>query len=269
MAGPKTHIGVSGKARQVKNIYVGVSGKARKIRKAYAGVSGKARLVYSADWWLPSGVAAANCLAAYQFKGAASEAAARTDLTGHGYTLSKWDSLSWSSANGFERVSGNSRLSNTTLCSKNIRSFAIKYSNHVPANNGPIVEGGGSSGFAVLFISGLQKDGGKLWDGTESSWTTVPIIPKNNNGEVLKATSNASASGVIGVTAQTAIYMNGTAMGVKTEGNDGTKHGPWPNSSSWLIWIYINNFYVHAAAFFDVNLTAAQHKELYTMMSLL
>ena len=99
MAGPKTFVGVSGKAKQVKNVYAGVSGKARKVKKIYAGVSGKARLVYSADWWTPSGVAQSNCLAAYRFKGASSLTAANTDLSGHGYNLSA-SSSQWTSADG-------------------------------------------------------------------------------------------------------------------------------------------------------------------------
>jgi hypothetical protein len=37
------YIGVSGKARKVKNMYIGVSGKARKVTKGYIGVGGKAR----------------------------------------------------------------------------------------------------------------------------------------------------------------------------------------------------------------------------------
>lgn len=47
------YIGVSGKARKVKNFYIGVNGKARKVKKAYIGVNGKARLFYSSGVDLP------------------------------------------------------------------------------------------------------------------------------------------------------------------------------------------------------------------------
>ena len=43
----KTYIGVSGVARQVKNIYVGVNGVARKVAMAYIGVGGVAKLIYT------------------------------------------------------------------------------------------------------------------------------------------------------------------------------------------------------------------------------
>ena len=45
----------------------------------------------SGGWWLPPNFDPADCLAAYQFKGAGSESAALTDLTGHGYELTKND----------------------------------------------------------------------------------------------------------------------------------------------------------------------------------
>ena len=41
--GKKAYVGVSNKARTVKNIYVGVGGKARKVVKGYVGVNGVAR----------------------------------------------------------------------------------------------------------------------------------------------------------------------------------------------------------------------------------
>lgn len=41
------YIGVSSKARKIKNIYLGVSNKARKVKKGYIGVNGVARQFYS------------------------------------------------------------------------------------------------------------------------------------------------------------------------------------------------------------------------------
>ncbi len=50
--GKKAYVGVSDKARTVKNIYVGVSGKARKVVKGYVGVNGVARQFWpSIDGW--------------------------------------------------------------------------------------------------------------------------------------------------------------------------------------------------------------------------
>ena len=143
MAGPKTFIGVGGKARQVKNIYVGVSGKARKVKRVYVGVGSKARLVYNSAFYCPSGVSEANCVAAYQFKGAASKTEALTDRTGHGWNLTTrgstvlWDATKgvyaqddgWSnpylnSANGGVDSSGKAVSS---LAYQNIKSAVIRY----------------------------------------------------------------------------------------------------------------------------------------------
>lgn len=46
--GKKAYVGVSNKARTVKNIYVGVGNKARKVVKGYVGVNGKARQFWPA-----------------------------------------------------------------------------------------------------------------------------------------------------------------------------------------------------------------------------
>ena len=45
----KIYVGVSNKARAVKEVYVGVSSKARRVLKVYVGVNNVARLAYSAS----------------------------------------------------------------------------------------------------------------------------------------------------------------------------------------------------------------------------
>ncbi len=271
MAGPKTYVGVGGKARQVKNIYVGVNGKARKVKKAYVGVSGKARLVYSSDWWCPTGVAASNVLAAYRFKGAASESAATTDLTGHGYTLSKGGnggSPSWSAANGFYITNTSiwwQRLTNDTLVTKAIRSFVIRYANFPSViSEYPLSDAAGSTGYAVLYLSGGRKDG-EVWTGTSLVRTEYPFIVKDTGGNVLWAKGTKMAlTGTMGMTIQSAIYLNGNAMSTQSAyaaySTGKANYGyliPMPQAA---------NLSIYAAAFFDVNLTAAQHKEVHTAM---
>ena len=277
MAGPKTFVGVGGKAKQVKNIYVGVSGKARKVKKAYVGVSGKARLVYSSDFWLPTGVAASNCLAAYRFKGAASESAALTDLTGHGYTLTK-NGPSWSSSTGFwidpSIGSGsyqyNVTLYNNTLCTKNIQTVIFRYGNFNTEMMHPVCEAYGSNGF-VRIRFGLSRSDGEPWPGTSSRDTKgYPVAPAPN-GAALWGKSRITASGVFGLNIKTAMYLNGNAITVQTCAISGTDTDDYPftsGSNPYMIWLPRGNDYrYYAWSFYDVALTAAQHKEVCDAMN--
>lgn len=63
----KCYIGVSSKARNIKNIYIGVSGKARRVAKAYIGVGGKARVFWSGGSVYKWGTATALTAARYDF----------------------------------------------------------------------------------------------------------------------------------------------------------------------------------------------------------
>ncbi len=278
MAGPKTFIGVGGKARQVKNIYVGVSGKARKVKRAYVGVGGKARLVYSSDWWLPIGVAASNCLAAYRFKGVASESAAKTDLTGHGYTLTK-NGPSWSSSTGFwidPSIGGgayqyNVTLYNNVLCRQNIQTVVFRYANFATDMMHPVMQAGGSHGYAQLWF-GLSRSDGDPWPGTYYRDTKgYPVASKDNSGNCMWGKSRITSNGVFGLNVKTAMYLNGNAITVQ-EVNISGQAAPDPIGSSdtnpYMIWLPRGNDYrYYAFAFYSVALTAAQHKEVCNAMN--
>lgn len=276
----KTYIGVSGKAREVSGFWVGVSGVARKVVRGWVGVGGKARLFYESDFWTAGGISTANCLAAYQFKGASSETVARTDLTGHGHTLTKWSSTSgklapsWSKANGFyigataSDYGINPTLYNTTLNGKAIKSIVIRYDGFSASSldGHSIVLAPGSDGYAGLWIDGGPRSSN--WPGTSSGRTNNPVIRKNTS-TILWASTTAAASGTIGMTAKSAIYKNGTAMTL-TEVTENTSTGYFPITAPgdrYTIWLpRLANFKVYAAAFYSVNLTAAQHKAVSNAM---
>ena len=271
MAGPKTYVGVSGVARQVKNIYVGVSGVARKVKKAYVGVNGVARLVYSSDWWCPTGVSTSSVLAAYRFKGAASESAALTDLSGHGYTLAKGPNSSgtplWSAANGFYVADSGiwwQRLTNTTLVTQDIQSLVVRYANYPSLIvEEPLCDAGGKDGYAILRLSG-GNGYGEPWPGTSAIRTEKPYIVKDNSGNVLQANQKMVLTGTMGMTIKTAIYINGSAM---TLTSYAVANYPGKTQYGYLIPIpRAANLAIYAAAYFSVSLTAAQHKEVHDAM---
>lgn len=270
MSGPKIYAGVSSKARLVSKIYVGVSSKARRVTKAYVGVSGKARLVYQSDFWSAGGIAAANCLAAYQFKGAASETEARKDLTGHGYTLTKGSqtygdttySPTWAAASGytFARVWNGlcGYLNNSSLNGKDIKCVIVRYRGLSHSNRGYLVTAGGSSGNAYVYCA--------------TSYYKNAYVNRTGPGYLISSTSvayygTAKYSGVIGANfgSSGALYLDGTKVTTSSETGISAEPGGHTFGNKHADKSDLNNAYfsskiIIAAAFYSVALTAAQHK---------
>lgn len=269
------YMGVSGVARKVKKFYVGVSGTARTVKKAYVGVNGVARLFYTSDFWLPGGLAASACLAAYQFKGAASEAAALTDLSGHGYTLTKSNSPTWTSANGFYFGSG-AYLGNATLNAlKTVKTIVIRYSGLSTATAArlplSLIKGQTTAGTSnPLFWA--RPNFRITYNGTNTTISSdKPCIVTALNTSTNKLTyklgsAKAAAAGVLACDASN-IYANGTAQtvtshtvncdsSITTESNIHTQYSYTLASNSSY------PYYVIAAAFYNVTLSATQHKEV-------
>ena len=289
MAGPKTYIGVSSKARQVSDIYIGVSSKARKVTKVYAGVSGKARLVFSADFWTAGGVAAANCLAAYRFKGAASEIAALKKVnSGTAYNLTKvGEEATWTSAKGFH-IPAYGGLNNATLLKKDILSIVARFSGATTSTNYASVVSGGFS-YRALFLRtpyATQSFARRYTDALGGQYADTQYT--GSTMKSIRSSTDTSTSGVVGITfSDTGItlYKDGTKLSVSvpsfTDTNGtvyNTSAGPhsgrykligmdakqeipetgttydYPEKWRWA------GYYIQAIAFYNVALTAAQHK---------
>lgn len=276
MAGPKTYIGVSSKARQVSDIYIGVSGKARKVTKVYAGVSGKARLVFSVDFWTAGGIAEANCLAAYRFKGAASETAAlKKANSGTAYDLTKVGADStWTSANGF-LIPAFGGLDNSTLRGKLPLSIVARFSGATSTTSrASVISGYFGSTDRALFLRtpyATQSFSYKYTDALGGQYAGAP--------DGTRSSTDTSTSGVIGITfsdSAITLYKNGTKLSVskpssitagphthryalvgmqekKTIPSTGTTYN-YPEHWTWA------GYYIQAIAFYSAALTAAQHK---------
>ena len=271
------YMGVSGVARKVKKFYVGVSGTARTVKKAYVGVNGVARLFYTSDFWLPGGLAASACLAAYQFKGAASEAAARKNLaeTGPTYDLVKSGSPTWESASGYYLGSldylGNSALN----ALKTVKTIVIRYSGLSTAT---------AARLPLSLIKGQTTAGTRnplLWArpnfriiyNTAETMisSSYPCIVTALNTSTKKLTyklgnAKAPATGVLACDASH-IYLNGTAQTLtsKTVSCDSaitTESNLYTGYSYTLAGNTSYKHYVIAAAFYNVTLSATQHKEV-------
>jgi len=92
----------------------------RSVKRAAAG----------GGWWLAGGIAAANCIAAYQPKGAASYAASKVNLANAGtYDAISGNSHSaWDASYGWDFVAANAQWISTEIASNAITSFIIRYS---------------------------------------------------------------------------------------------------------------------------------------------
>lgn len=132
----------------------------------------RAIVMGSGGWWLPPNFDPDNCLAAYQFKGAGSELAALTDLTGHGYELTRTgnnSAITFNNDVGFvwNGVSGAQNLHNTEIVDK-INSFVIRYKiDHL------------GQGYGICFRTGFAVFGDEHGDDVtalsvwHNHWTTV------------------------------------------------------------------------------------------------
>lgn len=270
----KMYVGVSGKAREVSGFWVGVSGVARKVVRGWVGVGGKARLFYESDFWTAGGISTANCLAAYQFKGASSETQALKDLTGHGYTLTKGSETpgignypgpntpTWAKASGFTFVPAwygkAGYLNNSTLNGKDIKSVVVRYSGLTQTNRGYLVTAGGSAKTAYLYAATSYYKGGYVN-------RTGPGFLKTNTS--VAYTTTARTSGVVGANfgSNGALYVNGTAVTTTTETGIAGEPGGQTFGSKHADSSQVSNAHhagkvLIAAAFFSVALTAAQHK---------
>lgn len=271
------YVGVSGVARKVKEFYVGVSGVARKVKKAYVGVNGVAREFYSGDFWIPSGISSSSVIAAYQFKGATSESMALTNLAKPSvYKLTKQNSPTWTSANGFSMATANSYLSNTNLNAlKTIKTIIVRFAG-LPTTSTTLyavsqIKGrttGGTDNPLLYARFNMRVD----YNGS-TSWinSNYPVAITNWSNEVLTYYVGSAKLGTTGVLGYSTakIYANGTAQTTtkKTAKVDAVLTTETNLSTSYSYSLNrVGGGYLYAAAFYSVDLTAAQHKEVATAM---
>lgn len=253
-----------------------------------------ALLMASGLFWLPSGMSQANVISAYQFKGVSSESDALTDITGHGYNLTKSSqtyngntySPTWSGSNGFtfaevyQGLCG--YLDNSSLDNQDIKCAVIRFSNLTLDNRGYLITAGGSAGTAQLMaactygdINGIQFKGA----GFASIWGNASGTPKGH----WDYSSSVVTSGVLGVNfgGSGALYKDGSLLTVTRSANANsyfgadvsTKQGHTFGNSHADISDLNNARHagkkIQCAVFFSVALTTTQHKEVAERMAII
>lgn len=127
------------------------------------------------DWWLAGGIAAANCIAAYQAKGAASYAASKVNLANPGtYNLADGTGYpTWNATDGwvFDGVDDILRMTSKPVALS--WSFLVKYSDgsFVTGNDNAAVFSG-HYGYQIVYIKPSYT--GKTV--VEYGYTTAPQI---------------------------------------------------------------------------------------------
>jgi len=86
-------------------------------------------------WWLSGGIAAANCVAAYQAKGAASYAASLTDLSGNSNDATEGVAPTWDSTDGWQFDGVDDYLSCPAVVTDRYGALIIRYSGATTQNN--------------------------------------------------------------------------------------------------------------------------------------
>ena len=238
-------------------------------------------------FWLPAGIGLDNVLAAYQFKGVASEYYALQDLTGHGYTLTKGSQThngtthtpTWNSSTGFTfdavMYGRCGWLDNAVLNTQAIRSVIVRYADLTQDNRGYLVTAGGDNGRCQLMAATSVW----LYDGDNSRYVNYGGPGFVWYSEHWRSTSTFYQSAVVGANVGTSdqIYINGV-------GKNNTDRNAPTNKGDADVWRTFGNTHapmsdlnnaVHAgkkilaAAFFNVALSAEEHAQAAAAMALI
>ena len=207
----------------------------------------------AAAWYLAGGVSAANCVAAYQPKGAASLAASYTNLANPGtYNLEKYGTdITWDNTNGWGTNWASNRFLKTNIIpGEGGWSLIARWSN-------------GTTAYSVA-VGNNVNSGYKLGLGSgpfNAGWF--------HNGGSLLATGGAVAAGVYAVTDEP--YRNGADVGTLS-GAPGTPATPIVIGGAYNISTAVANVwagYIQAVAIYNVTLSAAQVAAISTAMAAL
>lgn len=201
-------------------------------------------------WWLSGGIPAANCIAAYQAKGAATYAASKVNLTGNAaYDLTVGSAPAFDTAVGWT-FTGDYLITGIIA--------AANYSGFVQFS------GGSTTSRRALFSGGTNGAGFAIW----STWSTDNKTRFSEGGAGVFS-DNQLTSGNVGLAGKKC-YENG--INTKTIGV-GATYG------DYTIWIGAQNVNgspanpysgnIQAAAFYNVAISDAQALALATAMAAL
>lgn len=231
----------------------------------------KSQAIAAADgWWLSGGIAAANCVAAYQAKGMASYAASLADLTGNGYDIDGGTAPDWNVASGW--------LFNGSTHCLNISDFPINNGNFTVAIFAkPNITTTVSSGF--IYANSLRANNtvglgwgfkAEQYNNTGKVGLTFPAVADYTSTIVTPTTDMVFICTKAGTAVN--IYAGGSSSAITTGAmgtivNTGLRIGGGINPS-WGLYDPFKG-YVYAVSMYNAVLSAPQIAALSTAMAAL
>jgi hypothetical protein len=209
------------------------------------------------DWWLAGGISAANCIAAYQPKGAASYAASLSNLANPGtYDATEGTAPDWASGTGWTFDNANSEYLKTGVSNAMDRTYSmiVRFDNAsagVYTMCGNYADGASANAF---LIAPNRSSEVYYFSGSRQEYTTSPNL----------------SAGILAL-AGTAGYRNGELDAAFTEDGTGTVGeiyiGALNYNSGTPLQEWSGNIY--AIAIYSVGITADQVSALTTAMNAL
>jgi hypothetical protein len=168
------------------------------VSKGYRYVQVRATTV-QASWWLSGGISAANCIAAYQAKGAASYAASLVNLANPStYDLTTAAAPTWNTATGWTDDDASKYLL-SGLTWHTVNTVIIKFANGVASYPVDRTLIGAADGFNVIRGSSTDRyyQNGNNWLTVSGCLTDGVMAIANDEAYVNGVTDGAISTGVI------------------------------------------------------------------------
>lgn len=212
----------------------------------------------SAGWWDAGGtIPAANCIAAYQPKGAASLAASYTNLANPGtYNAAPGSAPDWDSTNGW-KFDGTSDFLTTGITPTLSWTGIVRFSNHATVANGYYfgAYNGANQNFAIVQYTATSK----YYFGYQV-------------GDTLSVEVTSTAAAVVAVAGKNA-YRNGSSDGTIPAGGSNPTYtiyiGVVNTTGGGPNFAFADAHYCQAMAFYDITLDATTVAALTTAMNAL
>lgn len=208
-------------------------------------------------WWLAGGVSAADCVAAYQAKGAADYASSKVNLANPG-TYNATDGPAypaWDAANGWKKSAYQYIKTGVTVA--NGQALIARFSNAGYADRNCCAGGGPAYGKGIALMAGIASNkhaaiysSGYVYSGLALASGVMAVTPKPADATKWQSYVNGS--------------LDTTDQSINTE-NFGGEYWLCANSGD----ITGQPIYVQAVAIYSIALTAAQISALSAAMAAL